>query len=309
MKATHTIIALCGILALASCEKVVEFNIDDTEPRVVVMAQGESDSLLSVRLTYSRFFLDANDFKVIDNATVSMVSNGTQWPAAVYQNDMYRFGQAAHCGDTLQLTVAVPGKQDITAACRVPFPPQASLTSVNEHVDGNGNNVVLHIRLNDPPDERNYYRITLLSKYYWIDNYDNPNSTDTVFVATEHHFECSDYAIIDQTDLTNIIDGENTFNGSQLSFSDDRINGQSHDIILKFDHYYGDMNQYIIVMESLPRDLYLYERSITQSRNDMEFLSEPTQIHCNVTKGAIGIFGIKARLDLPFEVTPPQSEY
>ena len=307
---THSILLTLSaivLIVLASCEKVVEFDIDDTQPKIVVMAQGNSDSLLSVRLTYSRFFLDANDFKVIDNATVSIVDNGTPWANAAYNDGRYYFSESPRCGDSLKLTVAVPGKPDVTAACRVPYPPQASLT-VNEQTGDYESGVVLHLRLNDPPNEHNYYRLSLLSSYFWVER-DTAGNYDTIYTSTTHHFECSDYAIIDQTDIADLLDGEGTFSGSQLFFSDDHINGQNHDITLKFNHYYGDMNNYVLVLEAFPRDLYLYERSLMQSRDDMQFFSEPTQIHCNVSKGAIGIFGIKSCKYLPFEVTPIGRNY
>ena len=49
--------ALLLTLVLTSCEKVIEFDGDETESYMVMISKPESGSPWKVRLTESRFFL------------------------------------------------------------------------------------------------------------------------------------------------------------------------------------------------------------------------------------------------------------
>lgn len=288
-------VVLLAVALSASCEKVVEFDIEETTPKLVVMARGEADSLMSVSLKYSRFFLDAHDFAVVNNAVVSMECNGVQWPQAVYDDERYYFNQACHDGDTLTLHVKAPGTEEIVQGCRVPQRPDAKVVSWSVQSDpDNGDQVLLRLRLNDPAGQRNYYRLTVQNFNVSID-YNGTDTPDTSYYTSNVWLYCNDFAIIDQTNLTTMLNGDGGFEGTQLYFTDDKIDGNSHDISFRFDHYQYEDCDFNVVLETYPRDLYLYETTTSNSEDEIRILTEPTQIHFNIKKGGIGIFGVRSK--------------
>ena len=121
------------ILLFVSCEKVVEFDIDNTERYVVVNALPCTDSLLFVNVTYSRFFLDNQDFQPVTDATVSINYNGTTLISTRRDGANYGFPYQVTAGDTLTLSVTVPGYATITAGTRAV--PRPSMTTPVAAID------------------------------------------------------------------------------------------------------------------------------------------------------------------------------
>ena len=80
-KARYIILIVCAMLC--SCEKVMEFDIEESDRMVVVNALPSTDSLLFVNITYSRFFLDNQPFTAVTDATVSIEVTGTTMVATV----------------------------------------------------------------------------------------------------------------------------------------------------------------------------------------------------------------------------------
>ena len=93
----YILIVLLLAVVMSSCEKVVDFDPGDVSPYVVVVSKPVSDSLVSVYVGYSRFFLDNREFKGVDNATVTITSGsntsvGTYDPRCFYYDDYYYYG-------------------------------------------------------------------------------------------------------------------------------------------------------------------------------------------------------------------------
>ena len=68
--------AIIATLFITSCEDPVDIDYIDYEPLVVVNSINEVDSTLKMRLTYSRWFLDNQSFKEVDNANITLKVNG-----------------------------------------------------------------------------------------------------------------------------------------------------------------------------------------------------------------------------------------
>ena len=120
-KARYIILIVCAMLC--SCEKVMEFDIEESDRMVVVNALPSTDSLLFVNITYSRFFLDNQPFTAVTDATVSIDVNGTTMASTGRDGANYLFGYTATASDTLTLHVSTPGRPDIIGGTRVvPLP-------------------------------------------------------------------------------------------------------------------------------------------------------------------------------------------
>ena len=130
LSAYHFPLPILLAVLFASCEKVVEFDIEDTERQVVVNALPCADSTLFVNVTYSRFFLDNQPFTPVANATISIDANGVTYAATNRDGANYIFPYQAAAGDTLTVHVAVPGHDEIIGGTRIPpLPAMDSLTA------------------------------------------------------------------------------------------------------------------------------------------------------------------------------------
>lgn len=308
------IIAALMTVGFASCEKVIEFNGDITDPYIVVISMPESDSTWMLRISQSRFFLSSADVPSIDNAQVIVTVNGNESTATSEGSGMYNTGIVPQPGDSLSIRVITTNRGEVTAGCRIPQRPNISdftveydttmyenrwtdiydSVRVNRYVDGN---IKLNFKLHDPSNERNYYMVRLATysgdwTYRW--------------------FEIDDDILFDIDATNEVFDlyNDEDNNGTTVSFSDERINGNTHPIIISLYIGYLSPNTYFdepdqelefyptrIEVYAISRDQYLYNKTLKAANNYDDFaqiLSEPVQVHTNI-KGGIGILGASSK--------------
>ena len=255
MKRKHYIIPLLvALFATAGCEKMIEFDIDEVDPMVVVSSLNDVDSNVYVRLTYSRFFLDNHAFRVIDNANVQLFVNGTAFGTApVYNTDKerYFFNYKPQPGDSLELHIDVPGHETVTAGTRVPSRANIGTPQIQVMADPNDDEyyyyntptIDLRFDLNDPADEKNYYSVSIIdySDYMYIRYYRNYVGDTIVDTVNNDTFTntmamtINDVVInpnTDVTDVTTAIDGGTTY--TKFFFTDDNFNGRTHNVPIQF---------------------------------------------------------------------------
>lgn len=288
---------IIGALLLWGCEKTIEFDGEMTKPYIVMISQPEADSVWMVDLSYSRFFLLSQEIKTIDDATVTMEVNGSivSGSAQSLGDGLYNTHIVPQSGDTLTLRARV-GDEEVVAGCRMPFSPTITDfhaeydTSYYENWDGSSTYAECtpryHFKLHDKAGEKNYYRIRMFIKYDDCEDCEIENL----------NFSIEDPLIYDE-DVVEVIlnEGENYFYGRSLMFSDERIDGTTHNIAIdniSQSFLTRSNNTVIIEVSALSRELYLYLSSLEAAENgdDLGFFSEPVQIICNVN-GGIGVLG------------------
>ncbi len=246
---------MVALFATASCEKMIDFDIDEIDPMVVVSSLNDVDSNVYVRLTYSRFFLDNHAFRVIDNANVQLFVNGTALGGApVYNTDheRYFFNYKPQPGDSLALQIDVPGHETVTAGTRVPSRanvgnPQIQVlanTNDDEYYYYNTPTIDLRFDLNDPEDEKNYYSVSIIdySDYMYIRHYKEFATGDTIVDTLNNDnytnsmsMTINDVVINPNTDISDVtaaLDGGTTY--TKFFFTDDNINGRTHNFPIQF---------------------------------------------------------------------------
>ena len=322
------------LLLLSSCEKQIPIDIDDQEAKVVVRAQGETDIPLSMTLTKSIPVFGVSyssnggsQFPTVTNAQVSIVVNNTSTPitATSYENH-YTLPYIPQEGDHIDLHIDVPGYPPLTASTIVPPKPLVGDLQLTEsrqtNIDGYEEvNLTLFVPLTDREATADYYCITL-NRYdtvfytYYNDTgaiIDYDTMTDIV-----SWFECQDQLIVTDIDPAAALEGAAVpiFFGSEMLFSDQRINGVSHNIELNPDLYLGSYQSegyyrngqyypnftftlhcaFVVEVSALTHDDYLYRKTTESAYGDefTNFFSEPVQIHSNID-GGIGIFSINSK--------------
>ena len=286
-----------------ACTKDLEYDFEDTEPKVVVISCVEPDSPIKLRITYSRFFLSTAPFRTVDNAEVGLCVNGAESGAAVsFSDGYYTIDYRPQPGDRLDLTVQVPSYGTLSASTVVPSMVNVSDLRTVKRIDEDGDTWhTLRFTLHDPADEDNYYFIRIVR----YEEYEGQR-----FNYYYDYFSCNDPLLSSTPDIGNIldnIDGGNAseWEGNLLYFPDDNIAGRDHEVELTLEaySYQSDWN-YQLEVTSFSRDRYLYEVTTDLYSDDAveALFSEPVQIHHNVS-GGIGIFAARSRsyFDIPFQ--------
>ena len=299
-------------VGFTSCEKVIEFNGDITDPYLVVISKPVADSTWMLRVSESRFFLSNADVPYLDNVQVIAAVNGNESVAVSEGEGMYNTGIVPHPGDSLSLRVISPALGEVSAGCRIPQQPVVSDFSieydttmyeyswrdgndslwVNRYIEGD---ILLHFKLHDPGDEQNYYMVRMVTydiDSRWFYHY--------IYINDEMLFD------IDATNEVFDMNDNEENHGTTLSFSDQRINGKVHPVTISFPYYsyYSDVDQDFenrhtrLEVYSISRDLYLFEKTIKAANNQNDFtqiISEPVQVHTNI-RGGIGILGASSKV-------------
>jgi hypothetical protein len=304
---TVCLLAVLAAIMSASCEKVIEFNGEQTDPYAVIYSAMESDSTLQVRLTYSRFFLSSTDFSVINNATIHLYSNGVEVPQATNDRSCYYFGYHPQPGDTLNIKVEVPGYKRgiLTAGTRVPAKPKVEYVGYTMKSDDDANPYYdIHLRLTDPKGN-NYYTIK-------VDALRNKYDTSGVshYSYESYWFKCHEPLFGDVAGVSALTDITEEDAYTELTFSDANFDGRTIDFHLRCDKIYGSGADTLplirINLISLNQDLYRYTTTQKEAENNLNdgassFFSEAVQVYTNVKNG-IGVFGAKSSTSLQIPI-------
>lgn len=298
MKKYLSLIAIA--LLLGACTKDLDIDFEQQAPKVVVMSCVEPDSVLSLRLSFSRFFLSSQPFRTIDNAVVTLLVNGsTEATATPSANGRYVFDYRPRVGDHLALQVQVPDYGTVTSATTVPSP--ASVNNMQATLTANEDNdrtYSVRFTLNDPAGEDNFYAVRVIERecYEW----DGVRHCEDSY----RYFTCNDYMLTGAGNVGSILDGDNPGEvfDKVLYFTDDYFNGQSHVVEIAPELHYRN-TEALLEITSYSRDRYLYELTTSMDGDSFEDLfGEPVQVHTNID-GGIGIFGARNRILVPIPVS------
>lgn len=293
-----------------SCEKVVEFDLEDSERYIVVNALPSTDSLFFANITYSRFFLDNQEFPPVTNATVTLDVNGTLYSSTSREGGNYLFAYRPLAGDTMTLHVDIPGRESIIGGTRQPAMPdmQAPIAELDTLLPFN--TAEINFTINDPSG-RNYYYVYLTERDSGIKWNMMEKKWDTIDTVVTPYFNCVNDEIIDPS--VNSIEGFMKYY-NRLLFIDSLIDNQSYDVtlslmMLKDTAEHPIMREYSLVVESLSLDAYRYRKEVLAAQGIGASFSEPTRIYSNIRGGALGIFAGIARKKYPLEFVYKQFEF
>lgn len=332
---------LTGIIALfilVSCEKDIEFPGETTKPQLVINSLASTDSILTIRITKSKFFLeDEGPFETVSNATVIIKVNGTAMSNVINRDSgLYTCNYIPKPGDLIIIDVKAPGfeaaftEQEIPETVEIIGIDTTRKTYDEQPMIGGGyyaeskyaydtigfysvHQFDIKLRFKDKPDVNNYYRLALRTKSI-ID--------DTTFYEYYESFDFYDIVSGKSTnnDETDILDLGNSNNDYNI-FSDELFDGEIYPLKFRFsrassrmlpghEEDFKSFNDFSTVkkievyveLQSISKSYYLYMKTISNYSTD-NFFSEPVQIHNNI-KGGIGIFGSYTKNIARFDIIP-----
>lgn len=325
------ILLAISIVFFTSCEKEIEFNGEQSDPKLVVNSLVEVGRPVSASISKSFFFLDNNANTLAPNDTeASLYVNGilyglmTQtydtlmsydtWnpndPSLARVRKVFVSDYCPQVGDIVKITASAQGFEDvegITSALPSPTECQLADETIKEiesyYMDYDEDSALyvygqldLLIEVTDPnPGKTDLFRISIQR-----DDYDGD--------AGYGYYSSSYYVSPEFTDpvFGGSIESNEFFDASDLDtrpqgvFTDALFDGGSYQIkvpvyfnLTKFDATNPDFFKVPITVEHLSKEYYYYLNTCEQGEAGFQIWAEPIQTYSNV-KGGYGIVGGRA---------------
>ena len=324
MKTKYFNLILLSILSIfiTGCINELEFNGDMTQPYMVMNGYVTPDSVVKVHLTKSKFFLQSDDnFNYVSNATVKLYVNGIEKQTMTYiKNGFYISTYMPMVGDIIKVVASNSEFENVNSTIEVIDPTIILSVDSSNHVyeknvmtsysSYNGGAYIIDtigysineqcdfkVKFKDPAGKTNFYRVSLKLINYF--------ENDSISIQIPYMYS-DDLVFTNGQEATDIIGGGG-YGSSYHEFSDELFNGKEYGLKISYSLYsnyysgeeYKQYNQngklpekreLFITLNSISKAYYLYLKTRAASSNEMEFFSEPVQIHSNIT-GGLGILG------------------
>lgn len=290
-------------ISLSACEKTVQIDIPEHNPKLVVNAVGNinSDSI-DVFISKSVDVLKhktGNDLS-ISNAIVYLKKEGMTKQELYYDQETksYRGGVELKQGDKYEITASVTGFETVTAHTEVPIIVPIKyiqrIKDVRLDIDGNKQDEI-RITFDDPIADNDYYIIVLNDAGYTFDPRNPPLDSNNQYVG----FTCintNDPSV--ETIYDDPIDMDVCLENSGIFFTDDLFNGKTKVLSMYVNSRALDSNVlpggFVVYPEielrHVSEDYYRFFKSKERSYyNEGNPFAEPSNIYTNIQNG-YGVF-------------------
>lgn len=253
-----SIILFISILFFSSCTDIIELDLKNTEPRIVIQANlNTTDSTFSANITMSNEFYENGDFKKVTGANVILKNgDGSAYTIPETEDGTYFLNNIISKPTDIFTVTVTDGEYIYKATTITPYPTKIELIyPAPFNPPGGGTS--------GANDGSNFYQITTLWKdsanidnYYRIKNYVN------------NEFEANNYAL-----------------------SDDRFgDGDTIASVMIAELYSGDTFKLELLSTDKQYFDYFYDIAILYSRGPGG--TTPYNPKGNFNNGALGYFGI-----------------
>ena len=326
-----------SLAIIISCEKTLEFEGKQTEPKLILNGFLNPDSFVKIHLSESKFFLDNNtNFHIIENANVRIFKNDIEIEQMQYVGEGYYLASFKPViGDKIMIKASYNNLDEVSCHTDIiEVVPMQSAEIVNykfEKSSGNQSYTVhippyseeeysyayreyfdINIKINDPHAKENYYRLVLNLKHYYEEG----------SLVSSHNgmFYILPYILKDDINrIDNFHNNIYTYS-SYNEFSDEAFNGKEYLLKVPVHHYYNGTigtgniigRELHVNLQSIAKPYYLYLQSRTAAESSgVEFFSsifsEPVQVYSNI-EGGIGFFGSYANSSFVLDLGVPDFE-
>ena len=275
---------------------VIDLEIPEHDPILTPYCFiNAADSTVEVMVQKSQGALEALDERYVQNATVELYKNGTLWNTIPFQstdhdqNGLYKLQldeafEVEGFGDTYELRVSSPDFETNTATQVMPSPVMPISIEYNEQGGTSPFGDILdvvRVTFDDPADVENYYLIDLYVKATRInevgDTVGESESWSSVVSGNNPSITQGYGGVIVKDDL---------FDGERITLD---VGTWASSSSLSNNSDFTSVGVVTVVLYSITRDEYLYQKSLETYANSQGLFSEPTLIHSNMSQG-LGAF-------------------
>ena len=225
---------LALLFALSSCEQVIEPDLPEHTPRLVLHAFFTADGIWTAYVGRSSGILESRPLheRSVEDAVVELLAGDRVVEEMKFLEAarVYAFEDSTlEAGETYSLQVSAPGFATIRATDAIPKPVPTSIlsyrtdTSVRSESE-TSREFSIELEIQDPPGEANYYQISMyqVSTGRGIWRYEGILSTKDPSIIADNGVDESP------------VEGE-SFSGEAPYFKDALFDGRTHKIELTYD--------------------------------------------------------------------------
>lgn len=292
----------CGI---ASCEKVMEFDIDGSHQQPVLNGLPSLGNQLFVNYSYTHFFLDSNIANPIPNTDMVISVNGTDMYPSQVDGCNYLFDYQLKADDELSISIH-SDSIEVSAQTYVPRSPNMNNVTTVVDTTMTFNTAIVSFNLDNHPRYEEYYYLTISQRDSGVRYNSYLEIYDTVDTVFNTFFFCLDPNLTSPDVAANQPLGGYLY--SSLMTQDDRIDGQNYNsaimliLLVDTNEIEPFIHQYTLNIESVTPERYKYLQSAASSSSLSSFFGEPAPVYSNVS-GALGIFSGMAKQTFPLSLT------
>lgn len=307
------IISCILLLTLSSCEDFFtatkEIDLEEFAGGVTVVARlintdldtvenAETFRHLGVLLSGSRSVLDTSNFKVVEEADISMISSeGLDVKFRFDDNSGYHLPTNANASEIqkisveenteYQLLVDIPGEERVMATCHTKsFAKVNSINIVKDDINGGDGSILDRVQINiDDPSGENFYYLNVF-------------------------YEREQFSVGERSVFLNrgyLYSYNSIFDDSPELFTDELFDGQTETLEFWSERYerqdLGEISRVIVFLWSLSKEEYEFRRSVDANyqAQDNPF-AEPSIVFSNIENG-VGVFSMSKidRFVIPWE--------
>lgn len=328
MKIKIYIFVVFSLMAVASCQKIVEFDVDEIPSQMVLNSLPSDGNRMFANFSYSRFFLDTNIGAAValPDMRLTVLSGGT---TSVYSPDSisrsnYFFPYTPVGGDSLRMTIKV-GDNLVQSGTKVPKPLQtanfATLRTWEMGHLANSDTVlnlcIISLDLTDYADENNYYYVHVTEKDSGSRYRELRQEFDTIdtvynnimFMCMDNSLTSSDVLV--STPMLELPQGYTVYD--RIIFNDKALNGTTKKIsivlpILVDTNEVRDFShEYVFHIESIRPERVRYLLDVATATSMTQIFAEPAGIYSNVLVNGLpglGLFSGISHQKFEFKIDP-----
>lgn len=293
------LILIAGCLLLLGCETIIDMELPEVAPKLVVSSIFNKDSIPVAHLTRNRSMQEKGGYDAISNATVSIQYNSGI--AVLSEGETGEYKGVSKLGLTDQLTFAASadGYGAVTSFCAVPAEPTISSVSYELVQREWDESIILDIQIQDK-SEQNYYWL-VMQKWGPIYEWDETDEgwmeqtyVDTGF--TQISFRSIDASFNDEYHSeSGVLFSDELFNGKSKRFEIELEYWNFNDLIYNQDGAEPDSAvNFDLFVELRSIDKELYDHGISynayQQSNGSPFV-QPVRVKSNIENG-LGVFSV-----------------
>ena len=281
----NALLGLPLLLALSACEQVIEPDLPEHTPRLVLQAFFTPDSTWVAFVGRSAGILESlpgRGRSIVADATVELLAGDRVIDELKFfqRERVYVWEKGAlQAGEPYSLRVSAPGFTAIEATDVIPRPVPTAIASYHINTSTRSESRIkgdlsIKLEIQDPPGETNYYQ---LRSFFLLGSQ-----------RYEDWFSTQDPSIVADNGVDDLIEGAEWTTAP--FFKDTLFDGQTHAIELSSDYYGPEHSRSYIQVLYVSKTYYEHLKSarIHESTLDNPF-AEPVSVYSNVENG-YGIF-------------------
>ena len=146
------------VLFFSSCEKIIEVDIEETEPLMVVNCLFNPDSVWELELSQSKYVFDTASIQKVEDALVAVRStSGDEVILNHVERGLYRAtGITPIIGETYSLLVEHNGLENIKSINMLPIPSQITNLTINRTLQITGEEAIEVVVFFEDSDNEDY---------------------------------------------------------------------------------------------------------------------------------------------------------